>query len=166
VQRSLESDDFLERKWAKTILTEVGDNNMCMALGWAAKKGTILFGHTGSNPPGYKCGVFGYADLGKLDAKQDKDDGTRNENPRSLPKDCGICVITSSVLGYTVVEGILNAIAFLKGWPSIFERPVVPFLDRVSTTDVWAKHWCGDWGPGAWSLVNEDGGGYLFGIGL
>jgi hypothetical protein len=66
---SLESDNFLERKWAKTMLTEVGDNNMGMALGWAAKKGTILFGHTGSNPPEYKCGVIAYADLAQFDSK-------------------------------------------------------------------------------------------------
>ena len=63
VQRSLESDGFLERKWSKTMLTEVGNNNMGMALGWAAKKGTILFGHTGSNPRRYKCGVVAYANL-------------------------------------------------------------------------------------------------------
>jgi hypothetical protein len=141
------------------MLTEVGDNNMGMALGWAAKKGTILFGHTGSNPPGYKCGVLGYADLAQLDAKQDEEGGSRNENRRNVPKDCGICVMTSSVLGHTVIWKVLNAITYLKGWPSVFNRPVVSFLDRASTVDVQAKHWCGDWGPGDWSLVKEDGGG-------
>jgi hypothetical protein len=60
------------------MLTEVGDKNMGMALGWAAKKGTILFGHTpGSNPLGYKCGVVAYANLAWRDDKQDGEDGTR-----------------------------------------------------------------------------------------
>jgi hypothetical protein len=104
VQRSLESDDFLERKWAKTMLTEVGDNDVGMALGWAAKKGTILFRHTGSNPPGYKCSVLGYADLPRRDAKQGEEDGSRNEYRHSIHKDCGICVMTSSALGYTVTS--------------------------------------------------------------
>jgi hypothetical protein len=113
--------------------TEVGDNEMGMALGWAARKGTILFGHTGNNPPGYKCGVVGYADLAWHDPKQGERDGSREENQRSIPKDCG--VMTGSVLGYTVVERILNAITYLKVWPSVFNWPVVPFLDRVSTVD-------------------------------
>jgi hypothetical protein len=115
------------------MLTEVGDNDMGMALGWAAKKGTILFGHTGSNPPGYKCGVVGYANLAWRDGKQNGEDGTRTENRSSIPQDCGICVMTSSILGYTVVEKVLNAITYFKGWPSVFQRPVVPFLDRAST---------------------------------
>jgi hypothetical protein len=33
IQRSLESDDFLERKWAQVMLTEVGDNEAGMGLG-------------------------------------------------------------------------------------------------------------------------------------
>jgi hypothetical protein len=69
--------------------------------------------------------------------------------------------MTSSVLGYTVVEKVLNAITCLKGWPSVFQRPVVPFLDRASTVDTQAKHWFRDWGPGDWSLLNEDGGELL-----
>jgi hypothetical protein len=59
------------------MLTEVSDKNMGMALGWAAKKGTILFGHTGSNPLRYKCGVVGYANLAWREDKQDGEDGTR-----------------------------------------------------------------------------------------
>jgi len=167
VQRSLESDNFLECKWAKTMLTEVGDNNMGMALGWAAKKGTILFGHTGSNPPGYKCAVFGFADLAQLDSKQDEEDWSRNKNRRSIPKDCGICVMTSSVLGFTVEEKVLNAITYFKGWPSFFDRrPGLPLLDRASTVDAQAKHWCGDWGPGDWRLINEGEGGIFVRYGL
>ena len=157
VQRSLESDDFLERKWAKTMLTEVGNNEIGMALGWVAKKGTPLFMHNGSNPPGYNCIVFGYADLAQLNAKQVEEDGDKNENWRNIRKDCGICVMTSSALGSAVELKVLNAITYLKGWPSVFQRPAMPLLDRGSTVNVQAKHWCGDWGPGDWSLVGEDG---------
>jgi hypothetical protein len=92
------------------------------------------------------------------DDKQDGEDGTRAENRSSIPQDCGSCIMTCSVLGYTVVEKVLNAITYFKGRPSIFQRPVVPFLDRASTVTVQAKHWCGDRGPGDWSL-EEDGGG-------
>jgi hypothetical protein len=45
----------------------------------------------------------------------------------------------------------------LKGWPSIFEGPVMPFLDRTRTIDIQAKDWCGSWGPGDWNIVNEGG---------
>jgi hypothetical protein len=33
VQRPIGSDGFLERKWSKTMLTEVGDNNIGITLG-------------------------------------------------------------------------------------------------------------------------------------
>jgi hypothetical protein len=142
------------------MLTEVGDNNMGMALGWAAKQGTILFGHTGSNPPGFKCAAIGFADLDQLDSKPNEEDGSRNKNRRSTPKDCGICMMTSSVLGFTVEEKVLNAITYFKGWPGL------PLLDRASTVDAQAKHWCGDWGPGDWRLINEGEGGIFVRYGL
>jgi len=157
VQSSLESDDFLKPRWAKIMLTEVGDNNMGMALGWVAEKGSISFQHNGSNPPGYTCLIVGYADLARLEAKGDEEDGSKKESRRRIPKDSGICIMTSSALGFMAIEKVLKAITYLKGWLSVSDSPTVPLLDRASAVDAQAKHWCGDWGPGDWSLVNRDG---------
>ncbi len=58
---SLQSDDFLERKRAEAMLTEVEDNGY--ALGWGIKKDGCHFDHTGNNDPGYKSYLSGYSDF-------------------------------------------------------------------------------------------------------
>ena len=155
VQQSLESDGFLERKWAEIMLTEVGDNGM--ALGWMTKKGGVHFEHPGSNDPGYYCVVVGYATLGqpKTDGDQKSEDLKKNKN--SIPKECGICVMTSSALGDVVMDKILAAVPYLQGWPSVQEKPMAIFMDRARGIDVQAKHWCGKWGPGEWYIDDENG---------
>lgn len=161
VQRSLDSDDFLDRKWAEAMLTEPNKDNDVgtgrMALGWVINYGTNHFEHTGSNPPGYYCLAAGYAALPPREMKQDHESGNKTESSHSIPNRCGICVMTSSVLADRVVQKILQAIAYFKGWPSL--RPGVPFLDRSRSIDGRAKHWCGDGRPGDWRLIEEDEGG-------
>ena len=77
MQRSLDSDDFLDRKWAEAMLTEPNkDNNLGMALGWIVNHGTNHFDHSGSNPPGYKCLAAGYAALPQRKTKQDDENGS------------------------------------------------------------------------------------------
>jgi CubicO group peptidase (beta-lactamase class C family) len=144
VQRSLDSDDFLDRKWAEAMLTQPNndnnDNNVGMALGWVAKHGTNYFWHNGSNPPGYVSLAVGYAALPQRETKQDDENGNKSENGHSIPKGCGICVMTSSALGVRVVLMVLQAIAYFMGWPSLVSGLGVPFLDRSRTIDGQAKH--------------------------
>ena len=96
VQRSLDSDDFLEQKWAKIMLTVVEDG---MALGWAVKKDGSHFGHAGGNYPGYLSFVFGYADLPSSEPDEAKPEKETRERKMNIPKHCGISVMTSSALG-------------------------------------------------------------------
>jgi hypothetical protein len=130
------------------MLTEVDAG---VALGWYAKKGTIYFQHGGSNPPGHRCLVVGYAELAWHEAKLPEEHGTKEENQRCIPKDCGICVMTSSSLGSVVDLKLFQAIPWLKCWPSVLNcptasvlDPTAPLLDRASTVDVEAQHRCGD----------------------
>ena len=163
VQRSLgsESVGFLEKKWAEIMLTEVEDNEM--ALGWMVKKGEVTFGHAGGNDPGYRCYIAGYADLGLGKASNDlKEDKIVDMKTKSFPKQCGICVMTSSALGVVVFTKIMAAIPYLKGWPYVNLGPfgqgeVAPFVDPSRKIDERANDWCGDWGPGKWSLLDEEG---------
>ncbi|KAL3424151.1 beta-lactamase [Phlyctema vagabunda] len=161
VQWSLESNDFLDRRWAEIMLQQV--NPIGMALGWFAKKDGTSFGHPGSNNPGYRCFVMGYADLSKERRVQmDEDREADNEDSSIVPKDCGISVMVSSELGGEVREKILAAIPYLKGWPSIshsmgLSEYIIPFVDRSKQIDERAMQWCGAWKPGPWTLVNLNG---------
>jgi CubicO group peptidase (beta-lactamase class C family) len=162
VQQSLEDCGgcFLEKRWAEIMLMEVGENNG-MGLGWFVKEGEATFSHPGGNDPGYRCFVAGYVDLGGRDNDHDaeeEDDGTQRWNRKAIPKDCGICVMTSSALGEVVLDKVMAALPYLKGWPSAISAPIVPFVDPGKKLDERAKGWCGNWGPGGkWSLVYDDG---------
>ncbi|KAH7382045.1 beta-lactamase/transpeptidase-like protein [Cadophora sp. MPI-SDFR-AT-0126] len=151
VQRSLDSSatDLLEAEWAKKMLTEVEDNGM--ALGWMAKKGTGVFAHAGDNLPGYVCYVAGFADFGPLSKKDGK-------SQIEIPKYCGAAVMTSSALGGPLRRRLIHAIAYLKGWPVLYPRPVLPFMDRQAVVDPRANEWCGSWGKGRWVLEAEGEG--------
>jgi Beta-lactamase len=157
VQKSLKADDFLERRWARMMLTEVSDE-IGYALGWVAKKGSAHFEHGGSNPPGYQCIVFGYADLPRVEGKLEGDGKEDAEVAKPVPEHCGLCVMTSSELGTEVIVRILRAIPYLKSWSYTWDNPTVPFLDRSRSIDGQAKNWCGEWGPGDWNIVEVEGG--------
>ncbi|KAF4619015.1 hypothetical protein G7Y89_g14833 [Cudoniella acicularis] len=121
VQWSLESDDFLEARWAKIMLAEVNDSSMAL-------------GCDGAEP----------------------DDEDMNDARKNVPKDCGICVVTSSALGEVLQDKILAALPYLKGWPAWSPRRLIPFIHRGEMIDSKAKEWCGQWGPGQWNLLNVD----------
>jgi CubicO group peptidase (beta-lactamase class C family) len=160
VQRSLELDDFLEQKWAKIMLTVVEETPYMalMALGWMKKKDGSHFGHGGDNYPGYFGFVFGYADLPSSETDEAKPKKETQERKTSTPKHCGISVMTSSALGHLIRDKILEAVAYLNGWPAVSDNPVVPFMDRAKEIDGRAKEWRGIWGPGKWSLEDANGG--------
>lgn len=164
VQRSLQSDVYLERAWAEEMLAEVEDNEM--ALGWMVQKDGFCFYHHGSNEPGYRASLIGYADLKRGNRRETADtynrkggDSVGRENERrNIPNDCGMAVMANSNLGELAIGKILSAIAYLKGWPIMSSwYTVVPFVDRDKSVDQRAKDWSGDWGPGNWSLVYENG---------
>ncbi len=85
-----------------------------------AKKGSVHFEHSGSNPPGYRCLVVGYADLplfekeakGKEKEKQSEKGGVEDAKAdrTAVPEQCGICIMTSSQLGTEIISKILQAI--------------------------------------------------------
>jgi hypothetical protein len=152
-QKSLQSDNFLDRKWAEIMLTEVVDGR---ALGWGAKKDGVHFEHAGGNDPGYRCFVAGYADLAREESKEDERHAD-GEAKKHVPNNSGICVMTSSAIGHVVHDKIVAAVSYLKGWPSVLEWPSVPFMDRAKHVDIQAQQWCGNWGPGDWNVVEENG---------
>jgi CubicO group peptidase (beta-lactamase class C family) len=153
IQRSLESDDFLERKWAKIMLTVVEDD---MGLGWVIHDSH--FGHAGGNYPGYLSFVCGYADLPSPEPDEAKPEKETRGRKTNIPKHCGISVMTSSALGDLTKDKIIEAVAYLKGWPAISDGPVVPLMDRAKEIDGRAKEWRGSWGPGNWTLEDANGG--------
>lgn len=164
IQKSLESDGFLERAWTEKMLEEVEDNGM--ALGWMAKKDGVYFYHPGSNEPGYRSFCAGYADMKRGDKRgargsgkrTDKEEETGENEKRPIPKNCGISVMTNSALGDRAMGKIMSAIAYIKGWPDVSTVYMeVPFVDRHKAIDDRARQWCGSWGCGKWSLVDENG---------
>lgn len=137
VQTSVANNGFLDKTWASEMLTEVESNGM--ALGWRMSGELNIFGHAGDNNPGYHCYVAGFVEHGNVDLR-----------------DCGVCVMTSSALGPKVLGKIVAAVAYLKGWPSLFASPTVPFVDHARVVDESAKGWCGKWGR-MLELVWDDG---------
>lgn len=164
IQKSLNSNGLLSREWAEKMLMEVEDNGV--ALGWWSKKEDVFFYHPGSNEPGYRAFCAGYADIQRssgqeastTDKGKSKEKETRYSERRKFPKDCGISVMINSALGDRAMGKILSAIAYLKGWPDVSKMyKEVPFMDRHKIIDDRALQWCGNWGPGNWSLVDRNG---------
>ena len=190
VQKSLVEGDFLDRKWAEIMLTPPESDGE-MALGWmkgsvyfahsGGNYGYICYVVGFADlPPGDKekdtkevtDGAGKKDGHGEEERKkeckgeegdkegQEKEVGKKEER-RAVPKDCGICVMTSSNLGFNSMERIVQAIPYWRGWPSPTDNHWMTFLDRGRAIDVRARDWCGDWGPGDWSLVDEEGGMYV-----
>lgn len=156
IQSSFEPGGFLEPAWAKTMLTEVKEG---MALGWMTKKGGTTFHHTGGNEPGYRCIVIGYADLADPSSILGPNPGGQAAMRSSkTPKNTAVCIMTSSALGINVYSKVLQAIPYLKGWPSITASPYVPFFDPAREIDGRAAEWVGAWDSGQWELLGNENG--------
>lgn len=150
VQRSLVSDDFLEKKWAELMLAEVEESGM--ALGWVATVDGIGFGHGGGNVPGYGSYFMGYATFaGVPDGPKSIDD---------VPKNCGVCVMTDSVPGPVALDKMAAAIIYLKEWPMEpyslgLDAALIPFFIKEATPDARGKEWVGEWE--SWTITYHDG---------
>ena len=130
-----------------------------MALTWMAPKDPgVAFLHSGSNSPGWECFVMGYADL-KSSSRGQK------LSEQKAWDDCGICIMTNSAAGFTVLAKVFHAITYLKEWVSLpqvigggpFGR--IPFCARgVKINERWGE-WKGSWRDSEKELVlesNED----------
>ena len=154
VQQSLDnnSNSFIGAEWAREMLTEVDGG---MGLGWFVKKGGVKFEHTGGNDPGYRCIVVGCANLpgsgGDLAAKGQ-----------------GICVMTNSQMGDILHKKVVAAVSYLKKLPALLSLDaekftVTPFVDYAKSCDDRVEEWCGDWGPGDWTLEYDEGPSLRYG---
>jgi CubicO group peptidase (beta-lactamase class C family) len=155
IQQSLKGDtgkDFLEKEIAREMLEEVQNT---MALTWIAPKDPgIAFLHSGSNDPGWECFVMGYADLKSSSAGQ-------KLSEQKACDDCGICIMTNSAAGFTVLAKVFHAITYLKEWVSLpyivgggpFGK--IPFCARgVKINKRWVE-WKGSWRDAEKELVLE-----------
>ncbi|KAK7416851.1 hypothetical protein QQX98_004909 [Neonectria punicea] len=147
VQESLENADntgFIQQATAKCMLTEEDSG---MALSWLAPRdpGT-MFSHSGSNNPGWRCWVGGFADLvGRGDS--------------GVPRNRGVAVMTNSAVGDDVVWKVTSAVAYLKGWigiPRMSTYPaMIPFHASGRDLNEQWRDWIGSWSDGRSILAIE-----------
>ncbi|MCJ1478117.1 hypothetical protein MMC13_006793 [Lambiella insularis] len=144
LQSSLEgtNDAFLKREWARLMLTVVQSR---MARGWVASASSGVFGHAGSNDPGYHCLLVGW---GRIVSQ----DNLFLDNAEGG----GICVMTNSQLGYEVAKKIVHATSYLMGWPEFpaayaTNTGVIPFTATGPIKEGW-QDWKGYWGE-KWHLL-------------
>lgn len=168
IQDSLDgsaSESFMKKETAELMLKTVVDE---VALTWFVTP--TLMSHSGSNNPGYRTFVCGFADL----AWNYRDDGSKTEkltqNEIAKLTKCGIAIMTNAEQGSVVVSKILAAVSYLKGWPELpytylgDASPGTPFAasDRVTDSD-WKK-WISDkWSEG-WKLEEDSNGNPTAGI--
>ena len=99
---ALGRSDFLSKELALKGLTAVEGASGFTFGGW--QSGKNWFGHGGANNPGFKCQTMACFDY---------------EGKRELGRasDEGIAVMTNSTLGTDVCHKIIQAVAYLRGWP-------------------------------------------------
>ena len=146
VQKSHADGGFLKKETARTMLTEVRD---AFALSWQVPgDDRTNFTHTGSNDPGYRSVLVGFAQLGVEDA----------------PKDCGLAVMTNGTNGTVQLWRVALAVSYFNGWPIKSTigsgNQVVPFVLDEDVGTAW-KGYIGDWKDEKhtrqYKLTDEDG---------
>lgn len=152
VQQSLQSSDnsgFLRQETAKTMLTVV---DLDIAHSWFIPGNSrTVFSHGGSNWPGFRTYVAGYANL---------PGGSKVE----VPSNCGISIMTNSAEGDFVIWKLLQAIPYLKKWPEIplpMGYPaIVPLGAPKEEVGGGWKRWLGNWtcGKESWSIQADETG--------
>ncbi|KAL6900492.1 beta-lactamase/transpeptidase-like protein [Trichoderma evansii] len=152
VQQSLHSSDnsgFLRQETAKAMLTVV---DLDIAHSWFIPGDSrTVFSHGGSNWPGFRTYVAGYANL---------PGGSKVE----VPKNCGISIMTNSAEGDFAIWKLLQAIPYLKKWPEIpypIGYPtIVPLGAPGEEVNVGWRRWLGNWtcGKKSWSIQDDEFG--------
>lgn len=155
VQESLYTNNgFISQATAKKMLFPMAEISLTkgasMCAGWAVDD--LVFAHSGSNDPGYRCFVFGFNDA----ATQRRD---------------GIAVMTNSVLGSEAIQRIVIAIYWLQAWertkmlPTLFgdDNEFAPLAgpEDAQINELWRK-WMGKW-QGSWEIVDDGGPALVFG---
>ena len=129
---------FLSRELALMGLKTVEGAGGFTGAGWQIEKGWV--GHGGSNNPGFRCQVMAIWDGGQQEQRLGKAKGE------------GVAIMTNSAMGTEVCCRLLQAIAYLRGWPGreVLAVPseddiAIPLADaKVEVNDVW-KAWKGTW---------------------
>lgn len=148
VEQSHADGGFLRKETARIMLTEIQGNT---GLSWGLP-GNNSFWHTGSNVPGFKCILVGYADL---------------DGKASAPKNAGLAIMTNSLDGENPMFRVAFAIAHANKWPlggSYGGPNVVPLTVDEDAGVAW-KEYVGDWqdekGERKWSVTNNNGKPYI-----
>lgn len=152
VQQSLQRSDnsgFLRQETAKAMLTVV---DLDIAHSWFIPGDSrTVFSHGGSNWPGFRTYVAGYANL-------------PGGSKVKVPNNCGISIMTNSAEGDFVIWKLLQAIPYLKKWPEIplpMGYPaIVPLGAPKEEVDGAWKRWLGNWtcGKKSWSIQADEAG--------
>lgn len=157
------STDFLTAQTAQALLSpqasgSIGEPAGIWSHGWAVTPS--LFGHAGSNHPGYRCyafGSFAQSDPGGFPAQQVA--ATR------WPANTGLAIMTNSVCGEELIPRMLNALLYLLNLP---DQPSFPswmgglekaFAVPKESEDGW-KDWIGVWSAAdkEWTVSELSGG--------
>ena len=157
-QESLASNGkngFIQADLARLMLTEV-DGTMAMAW-FAPRDPGIAFGHGGSNEPGWRCNLIGFAEL------EFSSGHTGSQKRLKFPAGCGICVMTNSAIGNTVLWKLIHAICYIQQWrepPHTYGYPEarLPFMATMTTPDPAWLLWKGNW-SGGWSIQGDSSTG-------
>jgi hypothetical protein len=140
---------FLRESTAKAMLTRIKDD---MGVGWFLPPGLgSTFVHAGSNVPGFRAHVVGFANA-------------HRDSLMPVPKDCGIAIMTNSAIGSIALWKIMQAASYLMCWPVIprtygsYGVGVIPFeLPWAAIGSTWQR-WQGEWQTDVerWSLSSDE----------
>jgi len=156
------SSSFLTPESAQQMLSPVvsgalGEPRGIWAHGWAATP--TLFGHAGSNHPGYRCYAFGsFAQESPMFPAEQ----------RAWPANTGLAIMTNSVCGEDLIPRMLNALMYLlelpgqvsyPSWIGGLEKAFPMPQSLVASLGGW-QDWLGSWtASGAeWAIVELEGG--------
>ncbi|MCJ1383028.1 hypothetical protein MMC17_006141 [Xylographa soralifera] len=139
------NDSFLRQEWARLMLTPVQSKYAC---GWKAPAASGIISHGGSNDPGYRCLLLGWADV----AGDEKVELGKAEG-------CGVCVMTNSPRGAEVVIKIAQAAGYLMEWPAFpialgMDTDIIPLVASGEVSEDW-KDWAGYWGD-KWHILRGE----------
>ncbi|MCJ1434953.1 hypothetical protein MMC27_004323 [Xylographa pallens] len=147
LQSSLQgtADSFLTQDSARLMLTAV---HSPYAGGWMAPAGSGIIYHGGSNDPGYRCLILGWADIAG--------DGTAQLGTAA---GSGICVMTNAPRGADAVAKIALAAGYLRAWPAFppalaWAADSIPLVAPGEASDGW-EEWAGDWGD-KWHVLRGE----------
>lgn len=167
---AIQRSSFLKPGSAKQLLAPIASGTLgepvgIWSHGWAVTP--TLFGHGGSNDPGYRCYV-----CGSFAQQPSALFPTEQQRTQTWPEGTGLAIMTNSVLGEDLIPRLLNALVYLlklppqaAGFPSwsggLGKAVALPDALMVSK-DGW-QEWTGAWTSSGeqakeWSVVQlQDG---------